>query len=327
MYIVLGRAMSVFSVAAGITTVLGLVAFLSTLVFVYKKASLGHEQRLLEQAPAAARSRLLDEWLTRYGLTAVGLTDVQRFELIREETSRRFLLLQGKQRGFLVLSVLSIAAAAALIALSLTRTPNPEKHANSYPAGEDVSQGHRIDSTRADVNPDVEKVPKIDKAPPNDTLPPPQARPVKAAPQPQPTIAPARDLDPRTYTVPAGSASSPVARAPDLVVVVHRITVLAWHCTGGDLGLSLGFGPIRTGWRYNKRTARGEEYTVEIKRPFRNTEEITLWIDKCQGEEGWILSNILVTKADLNKGLISKITDIGDGKYDIEYSVSISRVP
>jgi hypothetical protein len=110
-------------------------------------------------------------------------------------------------------------------------------------------------------------------------------------------------------------------RSPDLVVLIHRITVMANHCSTGDRRLGIGFGPIHGVWSYKKQAFIGEEHLVGIRKTFRNSTDITISVAECDTEDQWLVATVLATKDELGKGAIARRVNLGYGNYEVYFSV------
>lgn len=116
---------SLFTVAAGITSVLGLAAFLAALYFSYQVRKLKHDEQQLKTAPPDSRGPLLDQWLTRYGLDGQGLTKEQRFVLIQRELELRFAAQQTKQRQAFIVTLCLVLVVGGLLGYGMRMPVDP----------------------------------------------------------------------------------------------------------------------------------------------------------------------------------------------------------
>lgn len=79
----------VLSIAANVSTPLGLLGLLAAFGFYMYSRKLRSEERLVAALPAEQRAQAVDDLLTRYGIDGTGLSPEQKYDLIRQELTER----------------------------------------------------------------------------------------------------------------------------------------------------------------------------------------------------------------------------------------------
>jgi hypothetical protein len=81
---------TLFQTAGGISTLIGLLAFVAAAVLVWQLNNTREKNKQLSLLPKEQRAQVVDDWLTRYGVDAKNMPEKKKFELIQEEMKRRY---------------------------------------------------------------------------------------------------------------------------------------------------------------------------------------------------------------------------------------------
>jgi hypothetical protein len=104
----------ILRIGADIAKPLGMAGFICALIFYAYLRSLRHKEVQLAKLPEEKRAQVVDQYLSRYGLSAANLTRQQKFELLQQEMvrrDRRFLLIVLIGTATFVICLLFVLAA------------------------------------------------------------------------------------------------------------------------------------------------------------------------------------------------------------------------
>lgn len=117
----------VLSSAVNVATPTALVAFIAGLLCLAYIRWLKKEEKWIAKLPPGDRAKATDKYLTRYGINASDLTKDKRFDLIKDEMSRRHGLYRFRAALATIVIIVGLIIAAVTYYISLNKPPHSEK--------------------------------------------------------------------------------------------------------------------------------------------------------------------------------------------------------
>lgn len=112
-------AINLFQIGAGVSTAIGLLGFALAVWLVWKIQRSRQAVAELKLVPERERTKILDEWLSRYKIDGGKLKADQKYSLIQEEMRRRF----NYRALFLVVVVVAVVACFAIAVFGTSGQP------------------------------------------------------------------------------------------------------------------------------------------------------------------------------------------------------------